>query len=311
MHNILFIGGAGFIGSNLIQKIIKKQPSDYSIFILEPKRINTDNFIGTNISIINGTLSDISLLNQIIVDNKINIVVHLASTLLPNSTFEDFKQDFENIVLPTFQLIQLCGKRNIKFIYFSSGGTIYGNNKTSRPFKESDELAPISYYGLSKQIIENYILFEHKTNNVEYLILRPSNPYGKGQSINGKQGLIAVSLGKILSNQTIEIYGNGTQIRDYIYIDDLSEIFYLLLKINVSNDIFNISSGIGYTINDILKILKNTVKENISIEYASSRISDVSNVILDNSHLKKIISFNITPIEEGISKFYLHLKDIK
>lgn len=311
MHNILFIGGAGFIGSNLIKKITDKKTSNYSIYIMEPKTINIDKNIETNISVIKGSLSDISLLNKIIINYNIDIVVHLVSTLLPNSTFEDYKQELQNIVLPTFQLIELCSKKGIKFIYFSSGGTIYGNNKTSRPFKETDELAPISYYGLSKQMIENYILFEHRTNKMNYLILRPSNPFGIGQSINGRQGLIAVSIGKILSYQPIEIYGNGKQIRDYIYIDDLSEIFYQLLEADISNNTFNISSGIGYTINEILHFLKYIVKEKMSVKYLPSRNSDVSNMILDNSHLKEFISFDITPIEKGILEFYSHIKNIQ
>lgn len=310
MHNILFIGGAGFIGSNIIKLLINKNV-DNNIYVLEPYGANVNRLKNFNLSIFNGTLSDITLLNKIIDDNHIDIVVHLVSTLFPNSSYDDYKQEFENIVFPTIRLIKLCGEKGVKFIYFSSGGTIYGNRKTSVPFKEEDELAPISYYGLSKQIIENSILFEHRTNNVDYLILRPSNPYGKGQSLKGKQGLIAVSLGKILTNQPIEIYGNGEQIRDYIYIDDLCEIFYLLLKKNISNEIFNVSSGIGYSINEILKMLKDTVVEDFSINYVSSRSSDVSNMILDNSRLKNYISYNITPIEEGISEFYQYAKKLQ
>lgn len=308
MKAILFIGGAGFIGSNLIKTILKNT-SNYRIHVLEPDFAGFERLAGLDVEIHKGTLNNFDYLQSIIISNKIQIVVHLVSTMIPNSTYEDYKREFENVIFPTIRLVKFCGEKQIKFIYFSSGGTIYGNKRDHTSFKEEDALNPISYYGLSKQILENSILFESRTTNCDYLILRPSNPFGKGQNLYGNQGLIAVSLGKILTNQAITVFGDGNIVRDFIYIDDLSNIFLRLLEKNVSKMILNIGMGIGYTINEIIDILKRTVNENIQVNYVSTRKVDVSNVILNNEKLRSLINYKFTNIEDGISLFYNNVKD--
>ena len=302
MQNILFIGGAGFIGSNLIKQLTNNV-SNYQIFVLEPQIANLDRLKDLNTTIINGNIKDILLIERIIVDYKISIIVHLVSTLLPNSDYEEYKQEFENVIFPTYRIVKLCAKHSIKIIYFSSGGTIYGNRNNLTPFKENDKLEPISYYGLSKLIIEEYIIFEHRINNVEYLILRPSNPYGNGQNLYGKQGLIAVSIGKILSNIPIEIYGDGNQIRDYIFIDDFAKIFHKLLDANISNTILNIGSGKGYSVKQVIEFISQNLNRQLNVNIIPSRTTDVSNVILDTTKLQSLIPYDLTSLEIGIKSF--------
>ena len=228
--------------------------------------------------------------------------------MVPGCNYNDYKQEFENVIFPTVRLMQLCSKMKVQFVFFSSGGTVYGERKTVVPFLETDPKEPISYYGLSKQMIENSILFENRVSNLQYLILRPSNPFGPGQNINGRQGLIAVALGKVLSGEPITIWGDGSSIRDYIYISDLAKIVTDLLEANTSNLIVNIGSGKGYSIKQVLNIINNIVDEEIQVEYTPSRKNDVSNMILDTTLLKTLVRVNNTPIELGIKQFYEYEK---
>lgn len=308
-HNILVIGGAGFIGSNLLRRFINFD--EYNLFVLETPFANISKLqhLEEDITIFRGVLADYDLLQSIIVDHKIDIVMHLVSTLIPGSSYDDYKREFENIIFPTIRLMGLCAEKNIKFIYFSSGGTIYGNNSNEK-FIETDLREPISYYGLSKQIIEDSILFEHRRGKLRYLIIRPSNPFGRGQSLNGVQGLVAVAIGKILANEPIIIWGDGSSVRDYIYIDDLVNSTFELIHKEIENEIINIGSGIGYSINDILSHLKNIVGEQLVIKYETSRSVDVSNVILDISKLRSFVKTSNTPLEEGIKVFYNDVKSI-
>lgn len=304
-QNILFIGGAGFIGSNLIQELSKSQFNIWDIHVVETPLANLSRLEGLKIHIHKGFLSDFNFLESIIKSRRITTVVHLVSTMVPGCSYEEFKLEFENVVFPTIRLMQLCSQLNIKFVYFSSGGTVYGERKTTVPFVESDPKEPISYYGLSKTTIEESILFESRTSGLQYLILRPSNPYGKGQYLYGRQGLIAVSLGRIFSGQPITVWGDGSSIRDYIYIDDLRVIFCRLLDSGITNETLNIGSGQGSSVNDIIKILQETAEENVTVDYVSSRSSDVSNMILDISRLRNVIhDLHITSIREGIMSFY-------
>ena len=173
-----------------------------------------------------------------------------------------------------------------------------------QPFVETDDMAPISYYGWSKQMMENSILFKNRTEKLKYLIVRPSNPYGHGQNLHGKQGLVAVAIGKILEEKPIEVWGDGSAIRDYIYIDDLAKVFYQLIDKDVCNETVNLGSGRGYSVNDVLAFLKIITKKDFKIIYENARPMDVSNMVLDTEKMQRLAAVELTPMLEGISTFY-------
>lgn len=308
-NNILFIGGAGFIGSSVIRQLLKDN-SHWNIFVLEPSFANLSRLRETSVHIIEGSLANIDLIKTIINKEQITKIIHLVSSMVPGSGYEEYKQEFENVIFPTVRLMQLCSKMNVQLVFFSSGGTVYGERKNIIPFVESDPKEPISYYGLSKQVLENSILFEHRVSDLQYLIIRPSNPYGYGQNINGRQGLIAVALGRILSGQPVTVWGDGSSIRDYIFIDDLAIAVVQLLKMNVCNRTLNIGSGEGYSIKQVLDIIIRTVSENVTIKYTPSRKNDVSNMILDVSQMKSLVQIPQTSLEKGIQLFYEYEKEL-
>lgn len=300
--NILFIGGAGFIGSSLVKQFLTNEK--YNVFVVEPEFANVSRLDGLIVKIYREALGNIDKVEKILISNKIDIVVHLVSTLIPGSGYDDFNNEFKNMIFPSIKLMEICAKENIKFVYFSSGGTIYGNRSTMLPFVETDEMAPISYYGWSKQMMENSILFKNRTENLKYLIVRPSNPYGHGQNLHGKQGLVAVAIGKILEDKPVEVWGDGSAIRDYIYIDDLAKVFYQLIDKDVYNETVNLGSGRGYSVNDILAFLKIITKKDFKIVYENARPMDVSNMVLDIEKMQRLAQVELTPMLNGISTFY-------
>ena len=300
--NILFIGGAGFFGSSLVKQFLTN--AKYNVFVVEPEFANVSRLDGLNVKIYREALGNIDKVEKILISNKIDIVVHLVSTLIPGSGYDDFNNEFKNMIFPSIKLMEICAKENIKFVYFSSGGTIYGNRSTMLPFVETDEMAPISYYGWSKQMMENSILFKNRTEKLKYLIVRPSNPYGHGQNLHGKQGLVAVAIGKILEDKPVEVWGDGSAIRDYIYIDDLAKVFYQLIDKDVYNETVNLGSGRGYSVNDILAFLKIITKKDFKIVYENARPMDVSNMVLDTEKMQRLAQVELTPMLNGISTFY-------
>lgn len=300
--NILFIGGAGFIGSSLVKRFLSNEK--YKVFVIEPEFANVSRLDGLDVNIFRMALDNVDGVEHILVSNKINVVVHLVSTLIPGSGYDDFNNEFKNMIFPSIKLMEICAKENVKFVYFSSGGTIYGNRSTMQPFVETDEMAPISYYGWSKQMMENSILFKNRTENLRYLIVRPSNPYGHGQNLHGKQGLVAVAIGKILEDKPVEVWGDGSAIRDYIYIDDLAKVFYQLIDKDVCNETVNLGSGRGYSVNDVLAFLKIITKKDFKIVYENARPMDVSNMVLDTEKMQRLAQVELTPMLDGISTFY-------
>lgn len=279
-------------------------PSKYVIHVVEPKGAYMGRLHDCDVSIHECSLSDVEGISAIIKKNEIDIVVHLVSTLIPGSSYDDYKNEYQNMIFPSIELMEICAEQGIKFVYFSSGGTIYGNRNDVFPFVEADPMAPISYYGWSKQMMENSILFMHRTKGLKYLIVRPSNPYGHGQNLQGKQGLVAVAIGKILKGKPVEVWGDGSAVRDYIYIDDLAEIFKQLIKRDVYNTTLNIGSGRGYSVNDVLAFLKIVSHKDFKIEYKNPRPVDVSNMVLDVSNLTQYLNMEFTPFMDGIKIFY-------
>lgn len=305
MNNILFIGGAGFIGSNLVKNMMR---GSCRIHVLEPEGANVGRLKDCNVILHEGTLADSARFFQIIVEQEIDVVVHLVSTLIPGSSYEDYKEEYKNVIFPSIELMEICAERGVKFVYFSSGGTVYGNRNDIQPFVETDPMNPISYYGWSKQMMENSILFMHRTRGLKYLIVRPSNPYGHGQNLYGKQGLVAVAIGKILKGVPVEVWGDGSAVRDYIYIEDLANIFKQLIEKDVKNTTLNIGSGRGYSVNDVLAFLKIVSQNDFKIEYQNPRPVDVSNMVLDVSRLKQYVDIEFTPFMDGVKIFYENSK---
>ena len=299
---ILFIGGAGFIGSNLVKWFCES--GSFKVTVIEPETASVMRLDGLQVEIVRASLANVEAVEQIIANKRIDTVVHLVSTLIPGSGYEDFKRELTDMVFPSIRIMEYCARFDIKFVYFSSGGTVYGNRTTMQPFVETDDMAPISYYGWSKQMMENSILFKNRTEKLRYLIVRPSNPYGHGQNLYGRQGLVAVAIGKILNGQPVEVWGDGSAIRDYIYIDDLAEIFFQLIDNDVTNETVNIGSGRGYSVNDVLAFLKIISKVDFRIIYENARPMDVSNMVLDTTKMLGKVNISLTPMLDGISTFY-------
>jgi UDP-glucose 4-epimerase len=297
MRNVLLIGGTGFIGSNIVKQMLRE---NYNVSVLELPNANKPKM---NVKVHYGKLEQLDFIKRIIDEDAIDTVIHLACTLIPTSTLEAYLNEFETIIKPTIKLLPFLADSNIKFVFFSSGGTIYGVNEKG-VFSESDKTNPISYYGQSKLILEESILLESRKSRLNYLIIRPSNPYGIGQNIYGKQGLIAACIGHILNGEKITIWGDGSVVRDYIHIDDLSWGVVKVIEKGVNNQIYNIGSGNGYAVKDIINILKKCVGVDFSVEYLEGRTVDVPVMILDVEKFQDIVGNTKTAIEQGIVDFY-------
>ncbi len=297
---ILIIGGSGFIGTNLINCLLDDSFLVYNIDIQNSFFIKKNK----NYTYIFGKFENYELIHQSILNYEIDIVINMVTNVFPGDVF-DLRQKnrlINSSVKSHSALIDVLNKSPIKlYVYFSSGGTVYGsNNKTVN--SETDVLNPISLYGYIKVISEKLII-QNNSSKYKYLIIRPSNPYGYYQNYLGKQGLISVFLGRIISEKPLEIWGDGSVIRDYVFIDDLSKIIIKLFKNISQSEIVNIGSGKGYSINDILSICIKITNTNPVVKYITKREFDIPENILDISRLEKIIGeYEYTQIDEGILK---------
>lgn len=298
--NVLVLGGTGFIGRNIVEDLLRHK---YTIVLLVRNISSKPNNykIVDDITLIEGDIAQCELIESILVEHKIDLVIHLVSTLIPFSSIVDFNNELTQVIFPTFRLLHLCSKLGIRIVYFSSGGTIYGY--ANNLIDENTPLNPINYYGYSKLMIENHIQFLHTTKKLSYLILRPSNVYGKHQKIEAQQGFIAVALGKFISNSSIEIWGNGEVVRDFIDVQDISVGLRKLIETNVINATLNMGSGEGKSLNEVLSILKGILGKSIIIRYKDKREVDLDRMVLDIAMIKNYIEFNPKSLKDGINNF--------
>lgn len=298
--NVLVIGGNGFVGSHLVDQLLLKNHKvrvfDISYEHYRKPLPNVDYRIS----------SLDNLPNLVDALSEIDIVFHVAST-----SGDDAISAINNILIPTLKLFDLLIATGIqRIIYFSSGSAVYGIPLTN-PVTEVHPSNPMSSYGIVKITIENYLLQFQREHKIKPLIIRSSNKYGPRQGRDLPKGVISTFLQNIKLNDPITIFGDGSSTKDYIYIKDLIDLSY---ELSFSNEvgIFNVGSGEGMSINQIIEQIKILTKKNIKINYKEKQIFDVDHFVLDISKTTNIVAnYNFTTLEEGVSKTWEWLNAIE
>jgi UDP-glucose 4-epimerase len=201
-----------------------------------------------------------------------------------------------------------CDVRRI--IYLSSGGTVYGIPQ-SIPIKETHSTNPLVSYGIVKLAIEKYLLMYDRLFGIKAIILRVANAYGERQRLNSENGVVGVFLSKALNNQQIEIWGDGTVTRDFIYVADIAEAVAISLSYNGSYNIFNIGAGLGTSLNQLIVKLEYYLKRTIQVRYYAGRSIDVPVSVLCNQLSRQELGWEPkTSLDDGILRTGCWLKKL-
>ena len=285
--------GAGFIGSNFIRYALGL---GYHLTVLDHNDCPKE-FEGQLVWV-RGDLGDIDILQSVV--GGAEIVFHFVSSTVPGDATDEGGELIQNVI-QTLQLLKLCCRVKVGRIVFVSSSSVYGQQE-ELPISESASTNPISSHGIHKLTIEKYLQLYKYQNGLDCKILRLSNPYGPGQDINGRQGFIAIAIGKLLAGQPIEVRGDGTSVRDFVYIDDVVEALHLIATAEIEDTVINVGSGCGYTLNQIISIIERLVGKTIDISYIDSRYVDIPKSILDVSRAREILGQGSkTSIEDGIA----------
>lgn len=291
----LILGGSGFIGRHIAKKLSQQNKVVVADLICNEEFIDNENITFMKLDFIK-TKDFRPYLKDI------NIVIHLISTVLPAEGTNNINKEIEENIFPTINLLDSMVSMGIlDIIFMSSGGTVYGESDFDI-ISENINKNPICKYAVHKLTIEYYLNLYRIYHNLNYKIIRAANPYSCEVKQNKIQGLIPILIKKIISGEDITIWGDGENIRDYIYIDDLIEAFIAINYYNGEKRVFNVGTGMGYSINQILTIIKDTLNVyNSNIIYEKERICDVKNNILDISIVKECTGwYPKISIENGI-----------
>lgn len=299
MTKALVLGGNGFIGKNLVKKLVDNgfEVRSFDLLIPEEKI--------ERVEYVNGDFFDKNVLKNVV--EGVDIIYHGICTLNPGNSEQYYMRGYEKDFVQSIYLCELAKEMGIKLIFLSSGGTVYGKKRVF-PIDESVCTNPINHYGSLKVCIENVIQVFDVQNEAKMLIARIANPYGPGQDYRKGVGFIDAVIKRGLANETVEIWGDGEIVRDYIYIDDVTDMLLQLSTYEGHHTVFNLSSSNGSSQKEIVNIVSKWIPE-LKVEYKSARKVDVNKLVLSNERMMKIYGKQLVDLETGICNYIKYIKD--
>tara|TARA_B100001173_G_scaffold208102_1_gene179509 strand:+ start:2411 stop:3388 length:978 start_codon:yes stop_codon:yes gene_type:complete len=313
MKNILVTGGAGYIGSHIVEQLVK---NNNKVIIIDNLVTGHKKLINKRTKFIKADIKDKSKIINIIKDNNITSIIHLAAYLNVREAEKNKIKYYKNNITGTKNLLEACKNSNVKNIIFSSSCSIYGSVNGS--VSESKKANPKGYYGYTKYKGELLIKKLSRKYKLNYGILRYFNVAGASSS--GKIGEIETSHGHLIKNlavlylkkkPVVKIFGNnykskdGTCVRDYIHVSDLANIHITglnYLKKNNKSFILNCGYGKGYSVQEIVNIFKK-IKKNVKVELQNRRLGDVDQVYANTKNFKKLLRYK--PMYNNIKEIIL------
>lgn len=287
----LVLGGGGFLGSHLCDALTN---AGHTVRILHRK----DSYLGnlehlrTSTEFVEGDFGSESVLRAVVKD--MDIVYHFLSTTVPKSSNENPIYDLTTNAVPSLHLLDIMRDYGAKKIIFaSSGGTVYGMPREAL-ISEDHPTNPICAYGVHKLMIEKYLEMYHQNYGLDYAVMRISNPYGTRQSSAKGQGIIVTILNRIKNNQPIEIWGDGSLIRDYIYVSDVIRAALTLMTYSGNERTFNIASGVGKSLRSIITEIRDMIATEVDVRYGDARPFDVPVNVLDITRAKLELNWEPT-----------------
>lgn len=232
-----------------------------------------------------------------------DVVLHLVSTTLPKSSNENPVYDVETNVVGTLRLLDLCLRHRVRRVVFiSSGGTVYGVPREV-PLAESHPTEPTSSYGIGKLTIEKYLHLYRLLHGLDYCVLRVANPYGERQRVASAQGAVTVFLDRALRGVPIEIWGDGSVVRDYVYVGDVARAFVAAVDYDGAERVINVGSGEGRSLNDIVSVIEATLGHPVAVNYLPGRPFDVPANVLDISLARSRLNWRPeVPFADGVAR---------
>ena len=296
LPSCVVLGGSGFIGTNLCRRLL-----------ISGHRVRA---FGRNCHFPNdlhgvewyqGDFSDPDSVAAAI--ETFDVVFHLIHGAMPQAANLAMTADVQHNVIPSITLLELCGKLGVKRVVFSSsGGTVYGRPRQI-PTPEPAATEPICAYGISKLAVEKYlVLFEH-LQSLDYRVLRIANPFGPYQVAWKGQGFIAAAVARALSGQQIEIWGDGSVTRDFIFIDDVIDAFEAAARDTSDQRVFNIGTGEGRRLDDVLAVIERILDVNLNIKRLPGRSLDTPISVLAIDRAREVLNWSPkTPFEVGLAR---------
>jgi len=299
---IIILGAAGFIGTNLTIKLAENLDNEITLvdkcidFFEEIRKLGF-----SNVSLKEDPCDEKTDWDSLLEGQE--VVYHLISTTVPTTSNQQIPQELTANVVMTSVMLDACVRRQVgKVVFLSSGGTVYGK-EADCPLSENTPTNPISSYGIQKVTIEKLLYLYHHLYNLDYRIIRLANPYGPYQRPNGILGAVTTFTYKALKGEDIVVYGDGSVVRDFIYIEDAIRAIMQIVDGDNKHRTFNLGCGYGTSLKELLEVIHRVLDIEENVVYTSGRKVDVPVNYLDISRYEKAYGkLNPISLDEGVRK---------
>ena len=301
--NILLTGGAGYIGSHVVNLLIDK---GFSVTVIDSLVTGNKNLVNKKANLIISDIANIKKIGRLLKREKFDIVLHFAGLIRVDESVKNPKKYLNNNFNKSKIFINTCYENGLRKVIFSSTASVYGNLKIPK-VSEKDSVKPANPYANSKLLFEKYLLKMSKTHSMKFIILRYFNVAGADKKL--RTGLISkysTHLIKIACEVAVNkrkklvINGSnydtvdGTPIRDYIHVSDLADIHLLSTKYLLNNglsQIFNCGYGKGFSVKQVVELMNKILKRKLPTTIGKRRKGDVGKIVADVSKFKKFFSW--------------------
>jgi UDP-glucose 4-epimerase len=303
---VIITGGAGFISSHVVDLLID---NNYEVCIIDNLTHGSKNNINKKAKFYEMDIRDTKLIEVFEIE-KPDYVIHNAAQISVPASVDDPMNDASINILGTVNVLEASRKVNVKKIIYPASAAIFGE-PSYLPIDEEHPLEMLSGYGVTKHTVEHYLKVYKTLYNIDYVVLRCANIYGPRQDSSGEGGVIAIFCEKLLMDQTPYIYGDGEQIRDFVYVKDVAKAYLMALQSDI-NGIYNVSTNIKITINELFKVINELLNKNISCIYADERKGDIRDSYMTYDKIKGEIGWKPeTSITEGLKETLNYYRDLK
>lgn len=298
----VILGAGGFIGRS-VTKALSAAEAELILFDMRFTEEQRNHF-----RCVKGDFSSPADLEPVL-KRGVDTVIHLISTTVPATADKYPAADVRGNLLNTLELLDLCVREKVRrVIFISSGGTVYG--PLDRAAKEDDPCCPVCSYGIVKRTIEEYLGLYYRLKGLEYLILRVGNAYGAAQTAKKPQGVIGAFLHRIVEGKPIEIWGDGSVVRDFIHVDDIARSFVAAFQYKGSEHVFNVGTGQGYSVKHVIELIESTIGKSVAFSYHPQNSLDISMNVLDITRIQRETGWKpIISLGQGISRVYREISD--
>ena len=285
----LLIGGTGFLGSALARRL--KSEADVAVFARASSGAGFDGLIRGDFA----KTEDFSPYLE-----GVDCVYHLVNLVNPHKAGDLAHDEALRVLAPTRRLFDACRRQGVsKVVFVSSGGTVYGRQE-SLPIPETATGVPTNAYGQEKQLIERWIL--DNAQDLDYRIVRLANPYGPRADYSKGSGVVEMFLKRALAGQPVQLLGDGSAVKDYLYIDDAVEAMLAIERYGGKERVFNLGSGVGSSLADLIRSIEQVVGHPLDVERLEGRSYDVSYVLDMGLYEREVGPLAMRSLQEGVAE---------